>query len=154
MVLPSIRKTGGYGARQPVDFLAQSRAQFCGTPQNHPFPADVSVVLERKCWSLTAEAGTAIREYLTARIVHYAQPGDGSCIDSAAAIDAIEPVTLDVALGPHSALDLHALLSTADVLVTVAQKYAGQLRAGAQALYGKPATAALLSAAATEGRQP
>lgn len=134
-VLPSIRKTGGYGVRQPVDFIAQARAQSYGNYLNQVLPDDVAAELERKCWALTAEAGTAIREYLIARI------------DRETAHEAIDPVTLDVALGPHDASTLDSLLSMADCIASSAQQYAAHLRAGAEALYGhRPAVAAMLSA--------
>lgn len=146
-VLPSIRKTGGYGVRQPVDFIAQARAQSYGNYLNQVLPDDVAAELERKCWALTAEAGTAIREYLIARIVTRAQPGNGSRIDRETAHEAIDPVTLDVALGPHDASTLDSLLSMADCIASSAQQYAAHLRAGAEALCGhRPAVAALLSA--------
>ncbi len=146
-VLQSIRKTGGYGVRQPVDFIAQARAQSYGNYLNQVLPDDVAAELERKCWALTAEAGTAIREYLIARIVTRAQPGNGSRIDRETAHEAIDPVTLDVALGPHDASTLDSLLSMADCIASSAQQYAAHLRAGAGALFGhRPAVAALLSA--------
>lgn len=147
-VLPSVRKTGGYGTRQPVDFLEQAHEQAYGHTLLRVPPDDVTAALERKCWELTAEAGTAIREYLTTRIIMNS-PANGSPVDSEYTIEAINKITLDVALGPHGAHELDTLLLMADTLASVSATYAGKLRAGAEAMYGhRPAIAALLSAQA------
>lgn len=149
-VLPSIRKTGGYGQRAQIDFLAEVEAS--GFDVAVSLPLAVIDALDARAQQLTAEAQYLIRTYLLRHAIGpkqretYHGHRGGPSIDAEEVIACINAVTLDMTLAPRDANRLKFLLMHANVIREESAKFAERLRESALHIYGNTEIATLLTA--------